>query len=105
MQNTGFHSITIAGRAGQDPTVHYYESGTVRATFTIVLRSRDDDGGINHFPVEIWGKQAQIAADHVRQGSSVGVVGRLRRLSAEEETYVQVEHLEMLDITTPDFNN
>ena len=105
MQSTGFHSITIAGRAGEDPTVRYYESGTVRATFTIVLRSRDDDGGINHFPVEIWGKQAQVVADHVRKGTPVGVVGRLRRLTAAEPAFVQVEHLELLDIATSGANN
>ncbi len=29
------------------------------------------------FNLEIWGKQAQVAADYVRKGSLIGVVGRM----------------------------
>ena len=29
------------------------------------------------FSLEIWGKQAQVAADYVRKGSLIGVVGRM----------------------------
>lgn len=97
MQNIGFHSITVAGRASEDPTVRYYDSGSVRTTFKIAVRSRFDEATFDSFPVEIWGRQAQIAADHVRAGSSVGVVGTLHRESAAEPTYVRVDHFQLLD--------
>lgn len=97
MPNIGFHSITITGRASEDPTVRYYESGSVRATFTIVVRSRFDDAGIDCFPVELWGRQAQIAADHVRKGTPVGVVGTLNRYEVSEPTFVRVDHFTLLE--------
>ncbi|MGL6133863.1 MAG: single-stranded DNA-binding protein, partial [Prochlorococcaceae cyanobacterium] len=56
------------------------------------------------FNLEIWGKQAQVAADYVRKGSLIGVVGRMTseqwtdRSTGERRSkpVVKVDHLALL---------
>lgn len=70
------NNITLVGRAGRDPEVRYFESGSVVANFSIAVnRGRDKEA--DWFNLEIWGKQAQVAADYVRKGSLIGIVGSL----------------------------
>lgn len=72
------NSITIVGRAGRDPEVKYFESGTVVANFTLAVRGLKKDDKPEWFNLEIWGKTAQVAADYVRKGSLIGVQGRIK---------------------------
>lgn len=72
------NSITIVGRAGKDPAVKYFESGTVVANLTLAVRGLKKDDKPEWFNLEIWGKTAQVAADHVRKGSLIGVEGRIK---------------------------
>jgi len=67
--------ITLVGRAGRDPEVRYNESGTVVANFTLAVDRRSRDEGTDWFNLQIWGKQAQVAADYVRKGSLIAVSG------------------------------
>jgi len=71
------NSITLVGHAGRDPEVRFFESGTVVAHFTLAVNKPVKDEPPDWFNVEIWGKQAQVAADYVRKGSLIGVVGRM----------------------------
>jgi single-strand DNA-binding protein len=71
------NTITLVGHAGRDPEVRFFESGTVVAHFTLAVNKPVKDEGPDWFNVEIWGKQAQVAADYVRKGSLIGVVGRM----------------------------
>ena len=56
------------------------------------------------FNLEIWGKQAQVAADYVRKGSLLGIIGSFKldrwtdRASGEERTkpVIRVDRLELL---------
>ena len=56
--------ITLVGRAGRDPEVRYFESGTMVANLTLAVNRRKDEDP-DWFNLEIWGKQAQVAADYV----------------------------------------
>ncbi len=68
--------ITLVGRAGRDPELRYFESGKAVANFTLAVnRGRDKEP--DWFNLEVWDKQAQVAADYVRKGSLIGVIGRL----------------------------
>lgn len=67
--------ITLAGRAGRDPEVKYFESGTVVANLTLAVNSTKKDADADWFSLQIWGKTAQIAADYVRKGSQIAVTG------------------------------
>jgi single-strand DNA-binding protein len=70
-----FSPIALVGRAGRDPEVRYFESGSLVAEVSLAVRRTRDD--TDWFNLKIWGKQAQTAADYVRKGSLIGVTGSL----------------------------
>ena len=98
------NSITLTGRAGRDPEVRYFESGTMVANLTLAVNRMKRDEDPDWFNLEIWGKQAQVAADYVRKGSLIGVIGSVRneswtdRTSGEKKykTVVRVDRLELM---------
>jgi len=100
----GVNSITLVGRAGRDPEVRYFESGSVVANLTLAVNRRSRDDEPDWFNLEIWGKQAQVAADYVRKGALVGIIGSFKldrwtdRASGEERTkpVIRVDRLELL---------
>lgn len=97
-------SIALVGRAGRDPEVRYFESGSVVAKLTLAVNRRSRDDEPDWFNLEIWGKQAQVAADYVRKGSLLGITGLLKldrwtdRTTGEERSkpVVRVDRLELL---------
>ena len=97
------NNITLIGRAGRDPEVRYFESGTVVANLTLAVNRMKRDEDPDWFNLEIWGKTAQVAADYVRKGSLIGVIGSIRiekytDRSGQERTkpVVTVNRLELL---------
>ncbi len=100
----GVNSVALVGRAGSDPEVRYFESGKVNAKFTLAVNRRSRDDQPDWFPLEIWGNQAQVAADYVRKGSLLGVTGSFKldrwtdRITGEERTkpVINVDRLELL---------
>lgn len=72
------NSITLIGRAGRDPEVKFFESGKMVASFTLAVNGYKRDDEPDWFTVEIWGKQAQVAADYVRKGSQIAVIGSVK---------------------------
>lgn len=71
------NNCSFVGNAGRDPEVRYFEDGKVVANFSIAVKRRKRDAEPLWLKLEIWGKQAQVAADYVRKGSLVGVAGEL----------------------------
>ena len=98
------NSITLVGRAGRDPEVRYFESGTMVANLSLAVNRRSREEEPDWFNLEIWGKQAQVAGDYVKKGSLIGVIGRVGqqkwtdKATGEErsKTVVTVERLELL---------
>jgi single-strand DNA-binding protein len=98
------NSITLVGRAGRDPEVRYFESGTMVANLTLAVNRRSRDEEPDWFNLEIWGKQAQVAADYVKRGSLLGIIGSLRiekwtdRSTGEVKSkpVIRVDRLELL---------
>jgi single-strand DNA-binding protein len=71
--------VHLVGRAGGDPQVRYFESGSVVCNFTLAVNrptSRDDQP--DWFNLEIWGKTAEVAANYVKKGSLIGIQGSLK---------------------------
>jgi single-strand DNA-binding protein len=97
------NSVALVGRAGRDPEARYFESGSCVANLTLAINRRRDEEP-DWFNLEIWGKQAQVAADYVRKGSLLGIVGSLRfdrwidRASGQERSkpVIRVDRLELL---------
>ena len=98
------NSVTLVGRAGRDPEVRYFESGSVVANLTLAVNRRNRNDEPDWFNLEIWGKQAQVAADFVKKGSLIGVIGSFKldrwqdRKTGESKTkpVVRVDRLELL---------
>ena len=72
------NTINLVGRAGREPDVRYFESGSIVANFTLAVNRRSRDEEPDWFNLEIWGKQAQIAADYVKKGSLIGITGSFK---------------------------
>jgi single-strand DNA-binding protein len=100
----GTNRVALVGRAGRDPEVRYFESGSMVANLTLAVNRRSRDDEPDWFNLEIWGKQAQVAADYVRKGSLLGIIGSFKldrwtdRSSGEERTkpVIRVDRLELL---------
>ena len=71
------NTVTLTGRAGRDPEVKYFESGTMVAQVSIAIDKYKKNEKPDWFEVKFWGKQAQVAADYLKKGSLFGVTGRL----------------------------
>jgi single-strand DNA-binding protein len=104
LDRPGVNSVALVGRAGRDPEVRYFESGSMVANLTLAVNRRSRDDEPDWFNLEIWGKQAQVAADYVRKGSLLGIIGSFKldrwtdRSSGEERTkpVITVDRLELL---------
>ncbi|XGV88045.1 MAG: single-stranded DNA-binding protein [Limnothrix sp. BL-A-16] len=72
--------VNLVGRAGSDPDVRYFESGSVKCRLTLAVNrpSRNRDDGPDWFNLEIWGKTAEVAANYVRKGKEIAVQGSLK---------------------------
>ena len=107
------NSVTLVGRAGRDPEVRYFESGTVVANLTMAVNRRNRNDEPDWFNLEIWGKQAQVAADYVKKGSLIGITGSFKldswkdRNTGEDRNkpVVRVDRLELLGSKRDSENN
>ena len=71
----GANEVCLVGRAGHDPEVRYFESGGMVANLTLAVNRASRDDEPDWFNLQVWGKQAQVAADYVRRGSLLGITG------------------------------
>ena len=98
------NSVTLVGRAGRDPEVRYFESGTVVANLTMAVNRRNRNDEPDWFNLEIWGKQAQVAADYIKKGSLIGITGSFKldqwkdRNTGEDKSkpVIRVDRLDLL---------
>jgi single-strand DNA-binding protein len=97
--------VTLVGRVGGDPDVKYFESGAVKCRLTLAVnRQTKNSDQPDWFNLELWDKQAEVAANYVRKGSLIGVKGALRfdywndRATgvARSSPLVRVDRLELL---------
>jgi single-strand DNA-binding protein len=72
--------VTLVGRVGGDPEVKYFETGKVVCNFNIAINrySRDRGEHTDWFTLELWNKDAEIAANYVKKGRLIGVKGSLK---------------------------
>lgn len=79
------NSVNLVGRLGQDPTIKYFESGSVVGEFSLAVDGWNGEQKVTHWiPCKAWGKTAQIIADFVRKGSQVAVSGEIRQESWQD---------------------
>lgn len=96
--------VTLVGRAGRDPEVKYFESGSVVCNFTLAVNRLRKTDEPDWFNLEIWGKTAEVAANYVKKGSLVGITGALKLEHWQDRStganrskpVIRVERLELL---------
>ena len=109
----GINSVTLVGRAGRDPEVRYFESGSVVANLTLAVSRRSRNEEPDWFNLEIWGKQAQVAADYVKKGALLGITGSYKvdrwtdRTTGEgrSKPVIRVDRLDLLGSKRNDDTN
>ena len=107
------NAINLVGRAGRDPEVRYFESGSLVANLTLAVNRRSRNEEPDWFNLEIWGKQAQVAADYVKKGSLLGISGSFKLDQWRDKTtgenkskpVIRVDRLELLGSRRDSMNN
>lgn len=76
---SSLNSVTVVGRLGADPETRFTESGKTISTFNIALDGQGRDAEPVWIQIETWDRDAQLVADYVRKGHSIGIIGRLKQ--------------------------
>ena len=73
------NSVVIVGRLGQDPEIKYFESGSVKARFSVAVdRGFSKENKVTDwFSIEVWGRKAEFVGEWIKKGSMVSVTGQL----------------------------
>ncbi len=75
----GMNSVVIVGRAGKDPELKYFETGTVKASFSVAVdrAGSRENRETDWFNIDVWGRTAEVVGEYLKKGRQVGVTGRL----------------------------
>lgn len=73
------NSVVLVGRTGQDPEIKYFDSGSVKARFSIAVDRNfsKENKETDWFNVEVWGRQAEFVGEWVKKGQLLAVTGQL----------------------------
>src|SRR5512136_737819 len=85
------NKVILIGNLGADPELRYTPSGAAVANFNIATTERwkDKDGQPQErtewHRIILWSRQAEIAKEYLRKGSSVYIEGRIQNRSYEDK--------------------
>ena len=74
------NSVVVVGRVGRDAEIKYFESGKVKANFSVAVNRWDaktKSETTDWFNIDVWDKQAEFAGEYVKKGRQVVVDGRI----------------------------
>jgi single-strand DNA-binding protein len=71
----GNNCVMLIGRVGKDPETRTIASGKSVTKFSLAVNRPAKDAPSDWFQIELWGKQAELAADLIRKGALISVVG------------------------------
>lgn len=98
----GEASITVVGNVGGDPEIRFTQSGKAVASFSIANTPRKknaagdwEDDETLWLRVNVWGWKGEAAAETIRKGNRVIVVGRLSPRTWETKEGEQRTSLEV----------
>lgn len=72
------NSVNLVGRAGSNPDVKFFESGSMKATITLAVNRKQKNSEPDWFLLEFWGKTAQVVSQYVHKGNLIAVTGSLK---------------------------
>ena len=78
-QDQGLNTVTIVGRTGQDPELKYFDSGSVKASFSLAVNrpGSRENRQTDWFNIEVWGRTAEVVGEYLKKGREAAVSGRL----------------------------
>ncbi len=74
------NTVVLVGRVGRDAEIRYFESGKVKANFSVAVNRWDaktKSEVADWFNIDVWDKQAEFAGEYVKKGILVAVDGRI----------------------------
>jgi single-strand DNA-binding protein len=77
--------VTLIGNLATDVDLRELDGDRRVATFLLAVDRRTPDGKADFVRVSVWNKQAEICSQYLEKGKLVGVDGRLRSRSWEDE--------------------
>ena len=77
--------VTAIGNLASEVSVREVSDEHKVANFLLAIDRPSKDGGADFVPVSVWDKQAESCERFLSKGQRVGVDGRLRSRSWEEE--------------------
>lgn len=107
----GVNKVILVGNLGRDPEVKYAQNGSAVTKFSVATSEswRDKSSGENQERTEwhnvvAFGRVAEIAAEYLRKGSKVFIMGNLRTQQwqndngqKQQRTEVVCQEMQMLD--------
>jgi len=79
------NSVVLAGNVVADPMARSTSTGKNIASFRLAVNNPINDKDTVFIDVDVWEKQAEFVTTHVKKGSSVSVIGRLKQDSWEKD--------------------
>jgi single-strand DNA-binding protein len=88
---SSLNKAMILGKLGRDPEIKYLSTGTPICNFSVATTERwKTDGKMQEatewHKIVVWGKLAEICAEHLSKGRSVYVEGRIQTRQWEDKS-------------------
>jgi single-strand DNA-binding protein len=77
--------VTLIGNLATEVELREVKGDRKVASFLLAVNRGGEDGGADFVRVCAWERQAELCAEHLAKGQRVGVDGRLRSRSWEED--------------------
>jgi single-strand DNA-binding protein len=79
------NSVILIGNLANDVELREFGEDKRRATFRLAVDRNGKDAEADFFPIVVWDRQAQLCAEYLAKGRKIGLEGRLRYRTWEEE--------------------
>src|SRR5256714_3776615 len=85
LEGRPMNSVILIGNLASDVELREFGEEKRLATFRLAVDRGGKDAEADFFKIAVWDRQAQLCADYLAKGRKIGVEGRLRYRTWEEE--------------------
>ena len=96
------NSVVLVGRVGRDAEIKYFESGKVKANFSIAVNrwdSKTKSEVADWFNIDVWDKQAEFAGEYVKKVCRSQLTAELLRTNGLTKSQAQTEKISLWLLT------
>jgi single-strand DNA-binding protein len=79
------NSVILIGNLATDVELRDFGEDKRRAAFRLAVDRNGKDSEADFFQIVVWDRQAQLCADYLAKGRKIGLEGRLRYRTWEDE--------------------